>query len=420
VPALANVSTCEEVCDYNRIQEHVAFDILDTLPAVEATDVCETWMNLTTVRSNIAAGAAVIAEFERTAPRWVRQGDVFEVHRTLKPTASGQTITLLDILPDGFSLLDGSLVMQATATLEGKVVHSRYMVKLDSAVTPAAYHITGGTLQSPPADLPASEIEVIPSTKPLEQHLQEAFFAQAFAECPGCTEDPNSHCVILARIALQQQDASFMVDAIDAITFDAAKGIYRQLVYPMPLIAELLTCFKNTPRPSGIPTEGQEAQKVATGLVIFENVRPGEVRTSPPIAHQLGVNYVAIVMALENIPDIDDPLFTVVMGDQDAGSEPDDPFIPLLIAHYDPDDPQRQFHITLVDQRDDGQEGPANTLSVRWWAIPKTLDRPDVRVPPVSPDERMPLPRGLQQLLRRRQSRPEGGRPAARRSRPRA
>ena len=109
VPALANVSTCEEVCDYNRIQEHIAFEILDTLPEAEATDVCETWMNMTTVRANIEDDAVVIAEFERTAPRWVRQGDVFEVHRSIKPTASGQTIALLDILPDGFSLLDGSL-----------------------------------------------------------------------------------------------------------------------------------------------------------------------------------------------------------------------------------------------------------------------------------------------------------------------
>jgi hypothetical protein len=291
------------------------------------------------------------------------------------------------------------------------------MVKLDSAVTTATHQITGQTLQSPPEDLPASGIEVITSTRPLEQHLQEALFAQAFAACPHCAEGPSRRCVILARITLQQQDASFVVDAIDDITFDAAKGIYRRLVYPMPLIAELLTCLKNAPRLSSIRPEEPGVQKVTTGLVIFENVRPGEDRTSPPIAHQLGVNYVAIVMALENIPDIDDPLFTVVMGDQSAGNEPDDPFIPLLIAHYDPTDPQRQFHITLVDQRDDAQEGPENTLSVRWWAIPKTLDQPDVRVPPVSPDERRPLPRGLQQLLRRRQSRPEGERPVAHRSR---
>jgi hypothetical protein len=417
VPALANVSTCEEVCDYNRMQEHGAFEILDALPEAEATDVCEIWMNMTTVRSNIEDDTVVIAEFERTAPRSVRQGDVFEVRRSIKPTASGQTIALMDSLPDGFSLLDGSLVMEATDTIEGKVVHSSYIVKLDSVVTPATHQITGETLQSPPADLPASEIEVITSTRSLEQHLQEALFAQAFAACPHCAEDPTSRCVILARITLQQQDASFVVDSIDDITFDTAQGIYRRLVYPMPLIAELLTCLKNAPRPSGTRTAGQEVQKVATGLVIFENVRPGEERTSPPIAHQLGVNYVAIVMALENIPDIDDPLFTVVMGDQSAGNEPDDPFIPLLIAHYDPNDPQRQFHITLVDQRGDEQEGPENTLSVRWWAIPKTLDQPDVRVPPVSPDDRRPLPRGLQQLLRRRQSRAERERPSARRSR---
>jgi hypothetical protein len=376
-------------------------------------------MNLTTVRSNIEDDAVVIAEFERTAPRSVRQGDVFEVHRSIKPTASGQTIALLDILPDGFTLLDGSLVMQATATIEGKVIHSSYMVKLDSAVTPAAYQITGVTLQSPPADLPASEIEVITSTRPLEQHLQEALFAQAFAECPDCAEAPSSHCVILARIVLQQQDASFVVDSIDDITFDAAQGIYRRLVYPMPLIAELLTCLKNTPRPSSVPTGGQEAQKVATGLVIFENVRPGEERTSPPIAHQLGVNYVAVVTALENIPDIENPIFTVVMGDLTAGNS-EDSFIPQIVAHYDPNDPQRQFRITLVDQRGDEPEENEATFSVRWWAIPKTLDQPDVRVPPVSPDDRRPLPRGLQQLLRRRQSRPEGETPASRRARYRA
>jgi hypothetical protein len=119
VPALANVSTCEEVCDYNRIQEHGAFEILDALPDAEATAICETWMNMTTVRSNIEDDTVVIAEFERTTPRWVRQGDVFEVHRSIKPTASGQTIALMDRLPDGFSLLDGSLVIEATGTIEG-------------------------------------------------------------------------------------------------------------------------------------------------------------------------------------------------------------------------------------------------------------------------------------------------------------
>jgi hypothetical protein len=143
---------------------------------------------------------------------------------------------------------------------------------------------------------------------------------------------------------------------------------------------------------------------VASGLVIFENVRPGEFRTSPLIAHQLGVNYVAIVMALENIPDIEDPIFTVIMGDQ-ASISPNDTFIPLLIAHYDPNDPQRQFHITLLDRRDNEEEGNEATFSVRWWAIPKTLDRPDVRVPPVSPDNRRLGPRELQRFLRRSRDR---------------
>src|SRR5262245_4558589 len=60
VPALANVSTCEEVCDYNRIQENVAFEVLTELPAPAAPEACATWMNVTTVRLEIEAGGVVI------------------------------------------------------------------------------------------------------------------------------------------------------------------------------------------------------------------------------------------------------------------------------------------------------------------------------------------------------------------------
>ena len=134
---------------------------------------------------------------------------------------------------------------------------------------------------------------------------------------------------------------------------------------------------------------------MATGLVIFEDVSPGDFRISPPIAHQLGVNYVAIVMALENMPGVEeDPTFTVLMGDQAAASEQS----PVMIAIYDPNDPQQQFQIFFIDRRDDDEEGNEETFSVRWWAIPKTLDRPDVRVPP-PPDDR-PIPRGLRRFLR--------------------
>jgi hypothetical protein len=257
VPALANVSTCEEVCDYNRIQERVAFEVLTELPepeASEVSDACETWMNLTTVRSEIEEGEVVIGGFEHIAPRWVRQGDVFEVRRRITPSASGRTIQLVDTLPTGFSVLDGSLALEVTNTIEGKVAHSTYLVRVDTAVALGAYQITGQVLQSPPTDLPPSDIEVIASTQELAQQIQEELFAQEFAECPRCAEDANSRCVILASIALQQQDATFVVRSIDDVTLDAARGIYRQLVYHTPLIVELLQCLKNDPRLSDART----------------------------------------------------------------------------------------------------------------------------------------------------------------------
>ncbi|MCI0557466.1 MAG: hypothetical protein MN733_03145, partial [Nitrososphaera sp.] len=101
VPALANVSTCEEVCEYNRIQEKVAFDVLTELPEPERSKACEIWMNLITVQGDIEEGSQTIAEFERITPRWVQQGDVFEVRRKIKPTISGRTIQVMDDLPIG-------------------------------------------------------------------------------------------------------------------------------------------------------------------------------------------------------------------------------------------------------------------------------------------------------------------------------
>jgi hypothetical protein len=248
VPALANVSTCEEACDYNRIQEKIAFDVLTELPQAPVSQVCETWMNLTIVRSEIDVGGTIMGEFERIMPRWVRQGDVFEVRRKLKLIAGGQTIRLEDALPAvGYSLLDGSLVMEITNSIEGKLIQTAYLVKVQNNVTPRQYQITGQVFQSPPEPLPSSTVEVISSTKPLEEQVQEKLFTQEFEECPSCANGHNSRCVVLARIALQQQGSSFIVapiNGIDNFTFDMTRGIYRRLVYPTPLMVELLECLR--------------------------------------------------------------------------------------------------------------------------------------------------------------------------------
>jgi hypothetical protein len=117
-----------------------------------------------------------------------------------------------------------------------------------------------------------------------------------------------------------------------------------------------------------------EGLKVATGLVIFQAVLPGESRVSPLIPHGLGVNYVAIVMAVEFSESITMGELARTSPGQNTG------LAPLLTASYRPDNPSMQFIISLQDRRRAG-EGTEVTWPVRWWAIPKTLDQPDVIVP---------------------------------------
>ena len=149
--------------------------------------------------------------------------------------------------------------------------------------------------------------------------------------------------------------------------------------FPTTVKSQVLDC-RHKFRPL---CEVGEGLKVSTGLVIFQDVGPGDSRPSPLIPHGLGVNYVAIVMAVE-LPSSFEPIFlpgVVHMGDLDVA-----PLFntipPLMLASYDPNDPNKVFKITLQDRRPAGSL-PA-TWQVRWWAIPKTLDQPNVTVSPPS------------------------------------
>src|SRR5205823_12688150 len=111
----------------------------------------------------------------------------------------------------------------------------------------------------------------------------------------------------------------------------------------------------------------------------------GERRSSRPIAHGLDVNDVAIIMAVEVSFAVEGDQFGpfVYMGDLEILQDIFGPFFPapLMLAAYDPNNPSKEFEITLKDRRPVGSP-PLPTLPIRWWAIPKTLDQPDVTVPP--------------------------------------
>lgn len=120
--------------------------------------------------------------------------------------------------------------------------------------------------------------------------------------------------------------------------------------------------------------------EVSTGLVIFQNMKGGETRVSPTIAHGFKkVDYVAIIMALEiQVKQTPSLSHSVVMGDLDSSFSES----PLMVAHYTPT--ATVFSITLKDRRRDASE---RTWRVRWWAIPRTQIMGDVSVNPPSSEE---------------------------------
>jgi hypothetical protein len=148
--------------------------------------------------------------------------------------------------------------------------------------------------------------------------------------------------------------------------------------FPTTVKSQVLDC-RHKFRPL---CEVGEGSKVSTGLVIFQDVQARENRESPPIAHGLDVNYVAIVMAHEFVFGEVLPN-SVDMGEVDVLPSFVHPY-PLLAARYDPNDPSMRFSIFLQDRR---EQGPARIWLVRWWAIPKTLDQPNVTVSPPPPEE---------------------------------
>jgi len=116
---------------------------------------------------------------------------------------------------------------------------------------------------------------------------------------------------------------------------------------------------------------------VPTGSVIFQKVRPGELRSSPDI--EFGINwqpeegqYAAIVLALELREE-------VFIGDLELVQPTREFQAPLMMATYKPGN--KVFQITVQDQRTEGRG--ARDYQVRWWAIPRTEVRtPPVEVPP--------------------------------------
>ena len=125
---------------------------------------------------------------------------------------------------------------------------------------------------------------------------------------------------------------------------------------------------------------GASSFAVATGVVVFQDMRPNATNVSGDIRPDLpsfqSMDGVAIVMAVELEK-------SVFMGDLDSI---DPTAFPLTIATYPLGSPS--FRIIIRDRRQ--RVDNLFTWRIRWWAIPATVVMPDVEVP--RPDDRFVIP----------------------------
>jgi hypothetical protein len=138
------------------------------------------------------------------------------------------------------------------------------------------------------------------------------------------------------------------------------------------------------PQRINIDIPGAQAGKVTTGLMFFNNMSAGEVRTSPFISHGLEADLVAFIVGLEDAVD------SAIFGDLDLFDPGNPPAAPKIGVFRAPT-PSRKFRITVR------QGGKDSQYNVRWWAIPMTQDEgrlnvPPVRIPEPGPIETVPRP----------------------------
>jgi len=128
-------STCDEVCANNRTEESYNFDIRDV--QADGSDptgdeLCGIWNNNVTKVCDYQS-ASVVLRFKRKAKKYVSAGDVFEISLEITnlDSSTGSAISIVDTLPSGLKLIEGSNMVDKTI-LPGETIKNWYVVKVDA------------------------------------------------------------------------------------------------------------------------------------------------------------------------------------------------------------------------------------------------------------------------------------------------
>ena len=232
VSALANASTCEESCEYNRIQETYQLSLRPSIPPSSGNP-----LNSTVTIYSDSTGNTV--KIQRIAPQWVNTGQLFAItlQVTLLSAASNLKVQITENLPASLKMVQG-LSAQNVATINcngsaGSVVSLVYWAQpagATGAVIVSASAIQVGDASPTPSD-PGSKIQVI--SGPVIDQLVASYFSNTLTSCPTCA---TTDAIVLA---------TFTVNSSGNITGASPP---TQFVYDNLLLYYLLSYQANDPR----------------------------------------------------------------------------------------------------------------------------------------------------------------------------
>lgn len=227
IPTLANSSSCQEVCEANRIVETFKVELTPDPPA-EETGLCRLLHESTLLYQNETF------KLERIIPRFVTPGDAFEVIVRLTALQSTATIdyiefVLIEAIPDTLSRLKTELLQFVPG---GAPAGSRWEKKYTlRAGGQTGAGIIGGTLSiyangsNENLDAPGSSVGII-EDEAIQQKLTELAFSREEAG-----ENDEDGGVIIAAITV---DGEGLITKID--------DTRRRYVYNNQLLSKLMAC----------------------------------------------------------------------------------------------------------------------------------------------------------------------------------
>jgi hypothetical protein len=203
VTALANASSCEETCEYNRIQETYQL----SLRASTSTSRVANEAAFGKTQQTIYQDSNVLVQ--RLAPAYVNPGQVFAI--TLQATPASQNasfnvqLTITEKLSSGLKMIQGlnagSQLQNTFTNLNPSVVYWVQAQAVGSQTVASVPPPSGGTNQAP--SQPTTTIDVIAGS--VSDQLVANYFATTLNNCPTCAQ---GDVIVLASFSV---DPSFNV-----------------------------------------------------------------------------------------------------------------------------------------------------------------------------------------------------------------